>query len=167
MSQGGYSTYDVRIRAVEAVLRGGFVIGDVAEIYSTDRTTLFRWIQRYREQGENGLHRRAGSGRPRTLTELEGTQLWEIVLQPATEFGYETDLWTVARVHQIVHEKLGAVVSKDTIWRRLREAGLTYQKPERQYFETDHGARLQWLQGELPKIREAVRKYRAILYFQD
>jgi transposase len=167
MSQGGYSTYDVRIRAVEAVVRRGFAIGDMAEAYGTDRTTLFRWIQRYREQGEDGLKRRPGSGRPRKMKELDGRQLWEIVLQPATRFGYETDLWTVTRVHQIVQEKLKVAISKDTIWRRLREAGLTYQKPERQYFETDHGARLEWLTCELPKIRDTVRKYRAILYFQD
>ncbi len=167
MSRGGYSTYDVRIRAVEAVLVRGFAIGDTADAYGTDRTTLFRWIQRYREHGENGLHRRTGSGRPRKLTEWEGKELWNLVLQPATTFGYETDLWTVGRVHQIVREKLAVVVSKNTIWRRLREAGLTYQKPEREYFETDHGARLEWLQCELPKIRKVVRKYRAILYFQD
>ena len=167
MSQGGYSTYDVRIRAVEAVVLRGFAIGDTAEAYDTDRTTLFRWVQRYREKGANGLKRQPGSGRPRKLTELDGRQFWEIVLQPATRFGYETDLWTVTRVHQVVQGKLRVAVSKDTIWRRLREADLTYQKPERQYFETDHGARLEWLTCELPKIRETVRKYRAILYFQD
>jgi transposase len=167
MSQGGYSTYDVRIRAVEAVVLRGFAMGDMAEAYGTDRTTLFRWIQRYREEGEAGLERRPGSGRPRKLTELDGRQWWEIVLQPATRLGYETDLWTVTRVHQIVQEELKVAVSKDTIWRRLREAGLTYQKPERQYFEADHGARLEGLTSELPKIRETVRKYRAILYFQD
>ena len=93
--------------------------------------------------------------------------MWNLVLQPATHFGYETDLWTVGRVHQVVQEKLKVVVSKDTIWRRLREAGLTYQKPERQYFETDDKARQEWVEHKLPKIRETVRKYRAILYFQD
>jgi transposase len=98
---------------------------------------------------------------------LEGRQLWNLVLQPATHYGYETDLWTVGRVHQVVQERLKAVVSKDTIWRRLREAGLSYQKPERQYFETDDEARREWVENQLPKIRETVRKYRAILYFQD
>ena len=60
MSHGRYSTYDVRIRAVKAVLGGGFAIGDIADAYGTDRTTLFRWIKRHRDHGENGLHRRAG-----------------------------------------------------------------------------------------------------------
>jgi transposase len=167
MSQGGYSTYDVRVRAVEAVVCRGLPVCEVAEAYSTDRTTLFRWIKRYERQGENGLHRRAGSGRPRKLKELQSTRLWNLVLQPATSFGYETDLWTVSRVHQVVQDKLKVVISKDTIWRRLREAGLTYQKPERQYYETDDKARQEWVEHQLPTIRETVRKYRAILYFQD
>ena len=167
MSHGGYSTYEVRARAVQAVLSQGLGICDVARAYSTDRTTLFRWIRRYEQQGETGLHRQAGSGRPRKLRELDSQRFWNLVLQPATEFGYETDLWTVARVHQVMQAQLKVVVSKDTIWRRLREAGLTYQKPERQYFEADDRARQEWLEQTLPKVRETVRKYRAILYFQD
>ncbi len=167
MSHGGYSTYEIRARAVQAVVSQGFAIGDVARAYSTDRTTLFRWIRRYEQEGESGLHRQAGSGRPRKLKEVDTQRFWNLVLQPATKFGYETDLWTVARVHQVVQAQLKVVVSKDTIWRRLREAGLTYQKPERQYFQADEKARQEWLEQTLPKVRETVRKYRAILYFQD
>jgi transposase len=49
----------------------------------------------------------------------------------------------------------------------LREAGLTYQKPEREYYEIDERARQKWRRYEVPKIRKCVEKYRAILYFQD
>jgi transposase len=157
----------MRTGAVQAVLRAGLPVGDVAKAYSTDRTTLFRWLKRYERQGEIGLRRQVGSGRPRKLREMNNQRFWNLILQPATNFGYETDLWTVGRVHQVVQEKLKVIVSKDTIWRRLREAGLTYQKPERQYFETDDKARQEWLECTLPKVRETVRKYRAILYFQD
>ena len=167
MSHGGYSTYEIRVRAVEAVLL-------VALRSGTLRRRTVQTAQRFFD-GLNGMSRRrrlactgeAGSGRPRKLKEVDSQRFWNLVLQPATNFGYETDLWTVGRVHQVVQEKLKVVVSKDTIWRRLREAGLTYQKPERQYFETDDEARQEWLEITLPKIRETVRKYRAILYFQD
>lgn len=167
MSQGRYSTYDVRVRAVRAVVQNGLAVGEVAEAYGTDRTTLFRWRKRYERQGENGLRRQAGSGRPRKLRELHAARWWKLILQPAGSFGFETDLWTVGRVHQVVQEKLNVTISKDTIWRRLREAGLTYQKPEREYFETDEKARQEWVENQLPRIRETVQKYRAILYFQD
>lgn len=166
MDEGRYSTYEVRVRAVSAVLRG-LPVGEVAEAYDTHRTTIFRWMTRYEQQGEDGLLRQPGSGRPRLLEELDEHQLRRLVLKPACEFGYETDLWTVRRLHAVIQDEYEVTVSKDTIWRRLREAGLTYQKPEREYHEIDEEARKEWVRKEVPKIRETVAKYRAILYFQD
>jgi transposase len=101
------------------------------------------------------------------LDDLNEKDLRWIVMRPASDFGYETDLWTVGRFQQIIEEILEVKVSKDTVWRRLRDAGLTYQKPERQYFQVDEKARQKWLRTEVPQIRMAVREFRAILYFQD
>jgi transposase len=166
MSQGRYSDFDLRVRAVNAVGRG-LPIGQVAETFGVDRTTLFRWLQRFRENGQDGLQRQVGSGRPLLLEELTEEDLRQLILFPASDFGYETGLWTVGRVKHVIEDLYGVRISKNTIWRRLQIAGLTYQKPERQYFEADEKARREWLRTVVPQIRRAVRKYRAILYFQD
>lgn len=166
MSENGYSTLEIRVRAVDAVLRGQ-AKGEVANAFGVNRGTLYRWVNRYQQDGDHGLRRIIGSGRPRKLQELEEHELREIILQPASAFDYETDLWTVGRLHGVITERYQIDVSKDTIWRRLREAGLTYQKPERAYYEADEEARQKWRRYEVPKIRRAVKKYRAILYFQD
>ena len=165
-NQGRYSTLDIRVHAVEAVCRG-LRAGEVADAYGIDRTTLFRWVSRFDENGLSGLKRKAGSGRPRLLKDLDEDALWEIVLEPATDFGFETDLWTIGRLHRVIQQQYVTTISHDTIWRRLREAGLTYQKPERQYFEMDEAARDEWMRTEAPKIRKTVKKYKALLYFQD
>lgn len=164
--RGKYSTYEMRVRAVAAVSRGA-PVGEVAFAYDIDRTTLFRWVTRSRRNGVDGLQRKVGSGRPRLLTELNDNALLDIVLRPATEFGYETDLWTIGRLHHVVQAEFQTTISHDTIWRRVRDAGLTYQKPERQYFQIDEAAREEWMQTEAPTIRTAVKEYRALLYFQD
>jgi transposase len=166
MSVDGYSTFDVRLRAVVAVL-GGMCIAHVAEAYQVDRRTVHRWLQRYHRTGNNGLVRQPGSGRPRKLEELSESDLRNVILRPASAFGFETDLWTVGRIHQVIREQYDVDVSRDTIWRRLREAGLTYQKPEREYHEIDEAARRHWLRYEVPRIRRTVREFRAMLYFQD
>lgn len=124
-------------------------------------------MTRYDADGVDGLQRRPGSGRPRLLEELDEHELRALILKPASEFGYETDLWTVRRLHTVIEQEYDVVVSKDTIWRRLREAGLTYQKPEREYHQIDEEARKEWLRSEVPKIRKTIENYRAILYFQD
>src|ERR1700737_677780 len=172
MSEGslrisGYSTLDVRMRAVWAVVDGGLTITEVAQAYGTDRSTIHRWLRRFATDGENGLERRPVSGRPRKLASLDSDALIDIVLAPATEFGYETDFWTTRRLIQVIGSQFGMVVSKRTVLRRLHEAGLSYQKPEREYFELSEEERAEWRQKELPRIRRAVRKFKAILYFQD
>jgi len=164
--QGRYSTLEIRVRAVEAVCRG-LPVGEVADAYGIDRTTLYRWVTRFDDKGSDGLRRKMGSGRPRLLEDLDADRLVEIVLEAATTFGFETDLWTIGRLHRVVQEEFATTISHDTIWRRLREAGLTYQKPERQYFEMDEESRDEWMRTEAPKIRRTVKKYRALLYFQD
>jgi transposase len=145
----------------------GHAVGQVAEAYGVNRTTLFRWVRRFTIDGHRGLERHVGSGRPRLLTALDMEAVNDIVLEPASVFGFETDLWTVGRLRRVIGEQYGVTVSPDTVWRRLREAGFTYQKPERRYFEVNEEARQEWLRDEAPRIRADVRKFRAILYFQD
>lgn len=107
------------------------------------------------------------SGRPRKVARLDSKALRTIVLAAASTFGYETDFWTTRRLIQVIGSKFGVALSKQTILRRLHEAGLTYQKPEREYFELSEEERQEWVRTTVPKIRAAVRKYDAILYFQD
>jgi len=166
MYDGSYSTIEIRRGAVEAV-RGGLPIGQVAESYHVDRVTVYRWLKRFEKAGESGLLRRAGSGRPRILPQLTENELRWMVLKPASYFGFETDLWTVGRLRRVIREEFRVRLSKNTVWRRLRDAGLTWQKPQREYFEADEQARQQWLRQVVPRIRRTVRKFRAILYFQD
>ncbi len=166
MCDGSHLPAEVRRRAVEAV-REGVPTGTVAKVNGVSRITVFRWVRRFDFEGNQGLQRKPGSGRPRKLEELTEEELSEIVLQKASDFGYETDLWTVGRVRQVIQERFDIRLSSNTVWRRLRDAGLTYQKPEREYYEIDEETRQAWLREEVPKIRRAVQKYRAILYFQD
>jgi transposase len=167
LSTVGYSTLEVRVRAVRAVVDDGLAITAVADAYGADRSTIHRWLTRFHEEGDSGLSRRTVPGRPRKLAELGAAGLKEIVMSPASKYGFETDFWTTRRLIQVVRSEFNIVISKQTMTRRLHEAGLTYQKPERQYFELSEEERQEWRRNELPKIRRAVRKYRAILYFQD
>jgi len=89
------------------------------------------------------------------------------VLAPASHYGYETDFWTTRRLIQVIQHEFGVGLSKRTMLRRLHASGLSYQKPEREYFELSEEEREEWIRTEVPRIRRAVRKYDAMLYFQD
>jgi transposase len=166
MDGHGYSTLEVRVRAVEAV-NNGMSVSQTAQAFSVDRTTLHRWLKRHVKLGEAGLQRQPVSGRPRKLCDIDSARIKRIVLAPATDFGFETELWTVSRLHAVLVDQLNVDVSEDTVWRRLREAGLTWQTPERQYFEADEKTRHRWQQETIPEIRKILEKTGGILYCED
>lgn len=132
MSEGAHLATTVRARAVAAV-QNGIPTSTVARAYGVARLTIYRWLDRFERNGTEGLERIPGSGRPRKLEELTEAELKMVVLQKASDFGFETDLWTVGRLRRVIRERHRIDLSDNTVWRRLREAGLTYQKPEREY----------------------------------
>lgn len=167
MSGGVHVSYESRLRAVRAVLEEQLSVTVVAQAHGTDRSTVHRWIARFQARGESGLQRRGGNGRPRKLQSLDSDALKTMVLSPASAYGYETDFWTTRRLIQVIQTEFNVLLSKQTVMRRLHEAGLTYQKPEREYFELSEEDREEWVRKEVPRIRRAVKKHKAILYFQD
>ena len=162
-----HSNYDLRSRAVQAVFSGQS-IDSVAKSLRFDRSTIHRWLQRYDKcQRVESLTPKPRSGRPRTWSKRERQQLIKDLLKPASEFGFETDFWTCRRLIQHVYRKFKTRVSQPTMWRHLREAELTYQKPEKRYKEADPAVQEEWIRTTLPEIKKVTRKFKAILYFED
>ena len=166
MEGHGYSTLEVRVRAVKAV-DDGMSVSLTAHAFGVDRTTLHRWLRRHLKRGDAGLQRRPVSGRPRKLCDIDSARIKRIALAPATGFGFETDLWTVGRLHAVLADQLNVDVSEDTVWRRMREAGLTWQTPERQHFEADETTRRRWQEETIPEIRKTLEETGGILYCED
>ena len=130
-----YSTKEIRIRATEALARG-LPAGVVSRSFGVNRSTLYRWKIRLKNEGPEGLERRDGSGRPRSIDPEEGSALLDLILDSALDYGFETDFWTCRRILSVAKDQCGIDVSKWTVWRRLREADLTYKKPERKWIST-------------------------------
>jgi len=167
MGEGNYSTYEVRVSAIKAILNNQ-PISSIIKTYNIDRSTLYRWRMKYRKNKDlRDLSRSPGSGRKRILGQDELDKLKEIVLQPATQYNYETDFWTCRRLIQVIRNELNIEISQPTTWRMLRSLDLTYQKPKRRYHESNDTLRKDWLENELPIILATVKKYKAILYFED
>src|SRR5262249_28472837 len=166
MNQGKYATLDMRSRAVLAVA-GGQPRSPVAEAYRGKRPTWLRWVRRCATAGRRGRQRRSGRGRPRLLAALDREALNAIVWEPASPFGFETDVGTVERRRQGIRAPYGRTVSPHPVRRRRRDAGFTSQQPERRYGAVNAEARQEWLRAAAPRVRVAVRHFRALWYFLD
>ena len=78
--------------AASALYQDGMLITDVAQAYQVDRSTLHRWLTRYREaRSLQGLCRSPGRGRPRKLQAMTPEHWRDIVLQPASVPGFRVN----------------------------------------------------------------------------
>jgi transposase len=145
--------------------RSGQTIAQLAKTFDCHRNSISRWVKRYRSR--DGLDRLAGSGRHRAIGIEEGRRLLACLLQPASDYGYETDLWTITRLMQVAKKELGISLSRMCIHRLLSVNGYSFKLPRKRYYEADVQAQDLWLRRELPKIMRVVREKKAILYFED
>lgn len=156
-----------RVRAVRA-RKAGMRTKDIAATLGVNPITVSRWIGQYRRGGARALRGRKSTGRPKNIDCNDfAPRLARIVKCPATKFGFLNPLWNTQRLLRVCKDELGVKMSKTTLWRSLREIGLSYQMPERRAFEADEKAREEWINKLWPKIRRQAKKERAVILFED
>lgn len=70
--------------------------------------------------------------------------------------GYATDLWTLARVTEVIEAVPGVSYHRGHVWRILREQlGWSRQRPARQAIERDDEAIERWAKERWPKVKKA------------
>ena len=114
---------------VEAHLREGRAVGELAAAHGVHRSWLYKLLTRYRAEGAAGLVPR--SRRPRrSPAAMAGALAEEIVamranlLDQGLDAGALTIHWHLARRH-------GAVPSVSSVWRVLRRRGLVTPQPRK------------------------------------
>jgi len=154
----------LRKRAVAAV-RDGQSPSAVARAFGVHRVTVQRWLRQARVPG--GLDakpvRRASALSDDQLHHLEA-----LLLQGASKHGWPNDLWTAARVQQLIRRHFGVAFHPEHVRKVLkRRLGWTSQKPQRRAKERDEDAIRRWQQEEFPRIVREARERDAHLLLLD
>lgn len=155
-----------RFRAIK-LRKKGWSVESIADFFGLHKGSVSRWFTKYRHKGIKALKRRKAPGALPKLTLVHKRKILQWLKRPATDFGFETPLWTCKRVQQLIRKKLGISIHVSNIWEWLRKWGLTNKKPERRAIECDEKEMERWVKEEWPKIKAHARRWQAMLYFQD
>jgi transposase len=153
-----------RQRAVEAV-REGHKPALVAKVLGVDRGTVYRWLRHAQQHG--GLDAKPLC-RPSSLSDEQLHALEALLLQGAHQHGWPNDLWTAARVQQVILRHFGVAYHPEHVRKVLkRRLGWTSQKPQTKAKERDEEDIRRWKQTEFPRIVQAARDRDAHLVLLD
>ena len=114
-----------------------------------------------------GLAARPVPGRPPklTLTQEKIARRW--LRGSPMEHGFTTELWTAARLAQLIEEEFAIRFNPRSLSTWLKDRGFTPQKPERIPRERDPGAIVAWLASDWPRIKRKARRQGARIALID
>lgn len=126
----------LRFRAVK-LRKNGWKVNDIAESFGLNRGSVSRWFTKFKHKGRKALRRTKAKGAKPKLNIKHKKQILRWLKRPATDYGFETPLWTCLRVKQLIKKKLNIAIHKSNVWEWLRKWKQTPQKPERRAKECD------------------------------
>lgn len=153
---GSARVLERRRRDALTLLDKGHSINEVGRMIGCAPSSVMRWRNVRRRRGEQGLKVRFSPGRPPKLRASERRRLVKLLLKGAIAQGYSTELWTTARIAEVIEQEFGVTYHRDHVGRLLHSLGWSHQKPERRALERNEGAIEHWKRKEWPRVKKTL-----------
>ena len=109
-------------------LAAGVSLTEASEWAGFHYTNAQRWVQRFLGSGVAGLRDRPKSGRPREYGHQQSTEILQVATARPTDLGLGFTTWSLPKLEQYLRRRPATKhLSRSTIRRRLREAGLRFR----------------------------------------
>jgi transposase len=145
----------------------GWYQRDIAEALGVREESVSRWLARARDGGPEALRARPRPGHPPKLTAAQKQLIPEFLWHGAEAYGFRGDVWTCARIAQVIEEEFGVRYHKDHVGRLLQELHWTPQMPIRRAIQRDEEAIERWRLEVWPELRRRAHRERRVLIFED
>jgi transposase len=157
MARRDFEGLERRRRRSAQLFEEGLAQADVARRLQVTRTTALRWYRSWSKGGLEGLRGAGRAGRKPRLSEAQQELVVQALLEGPLAWGYETELWTLPRVAEVIREVTGVSYHPGHVWRVLRQLGWSRQKPTTRARERDEVAIGRWVRETWPVVKKTPR----------
>jgi transposase len=151
-ARGAKAARQRRLRAARLFAQGHSQ-AEVARRLGTSRQNASRWHAKWRQGGHAALAGPARLGRPPRLGAADWRRVKQALLRGPQAHGFDTDLWTLPRVAEVIWRLTGVSYHPGHVWWLLRRHRWSPQRPARRASERDEEAIARWRTKEWPRIK--------------
>jgi len=156
--KGSSAELERRRRDAVAMLKRGTKPATVAKALGVSLVSVGRWRKACRGGGGmKALAAKPHPGRPPKLTAGQRRQLAVLLARGPAGHGYRTELWTLARVAEVIGARFGVRYHPSQVWRILLSMGWSCQQPQCRARERDEAAVARWRRVDWPRIKKKPR----------
>jgi transposase len=140
------------------LLKKGLSEAEVARQLGVHRQSVNRWAAQIEEQGRDGLRKAGRAGRKSRLSEADLKRLESGLKRGPQALGYETNLWTLERVAELIERDCGVTYHPGHVGWLLGKLGWSCQRPTGRALQRDEPAIERWKKRRWPKLKKKPSK---------
>ena len=144
------------MRAVD-LFEAGMRQVDVVTELGVSAQTASRWHRAWQSGGRDALVGVDRLGRTPRLSDEQLAEVEAALLNGPKTNGFATDMWTLARVAEVIERVSGVRYTLSQAWLILHQRlGWTRQRPARRAVERDDAAIEAWVKRDWPRIKKGL-----------
>ena len=142
-----------RFRACD-LLKKGLSEAEVGRQVGVHRQSVNRWAKQIEGAGRAGLKKAARAGRRPRLSEADLRRIESGLKRGPGGLGYETSLWTLRRVAELIEKSCGVRYHPGHVWWILSGLGWSCQRPTGRALQRDEVAIGRWKKKRWPELKK-------------
>jgi transposase len=142
-----------RLRAFE-LKQQGWSQQQIAEALGVSKGAVSQWMKRAREGGVEALKRQPAPGALPRLSEEQRAKVPELLERGAEAHGFRGEVWTCARVAEVIRREFGVSYHPAHVSRLLKALRQSLQKPQRRVNQCDEQAIEHWKEKKVPSLKK-------------
>ena len=154
--KGSAKVLEARRRRALQLLQSDASLREVARQIGCHASSVMRWRDRLRMLGEEGLKVGSSPGRPPRLSSQQRKRLLSDLLKGPGAFGWRTEVWTTARIAQLIEKEFQVTYHPDHIGRMMHALGWSHQKPERRALQRNEAAIADWKAKNWTRVKKTL-----------
>jgi transposase len=158
----------LRKLAIQRVVEGKEAPSEVMKSLGFCRTTIYRWLDKYEDEGLEALVEKIAQGPEPKLEETQRQQVKRWILgKDPRQYGFDFGLWSRRIVQTLIKEKMSIDLGLTAVGRLLASLEITPQKPLRRAYERDPVAVALWQAKTYPELKKRAKRLGARIFFLD
>lgn len=139
----------------------------IAHFLDASEGAVSQWLGAAGRGGPEALLAHPSPGRPPRLTPAQRRTIPELLWHGPEAYGFRGQVWTCARIAQVIEWEFGVGYHKDHVGRLLKALHWTPQQPIQRAIQRDNEAIRRWREETWPELRRRARRERRALVFED
>ena len=140
------------------LLKKGLSEAEVARQVGVHRQSVNRWAKQIGKQGRDGLKKAGRAGRKSRLREADLKRLESGLKRGPQALGYETNLWTLERVAELIERNCGVKYHPGHVGWLLGKLGWSCQRPTGRALQRDEPGIGRWKKRCWPELKKKPSK---------